>query len=158
MNYRHFNINQSNSSTRAFACGLAFSVCQSIDDHIIYLCYEYQLIWTYNEWFIGISILANQIQAHVHARAVWYFLVHQSIDVHIMNLFCEYQLIWSYNEWFISLLVLANQLPAHAHARVYGQFWTHRSIKCLNFCLRHKYQANPMKNNEVIAQWNVPII
>ena len=158
MIYRHFNISQSNSSTRACTCSLTFSMCQSIDVHIIYLCCKYQLIWTYNKWFIGISILANQIQAHVHARAVWHFSVHQSINVYIMNLCCEYQLIWSYNEWFISLLVLANQIQAHAHARADGQFWPHRSIKCLDFYLRHKYQANPMKNKEVTVQWNIPIL
>ena len=109
MIYRHFNISQSNSSARACTCGLALSVWQSIDVHIIYL-------------------------------------------------YCEYQLIWSYNEWFISLLVLANQIRAHAQAHADGQFWPHRLIKCLDFYLRHKYQANPMKNNEVIVQWNVPII
>jgi hypothetical protein len=109
MIYRHFNISQSNSSTRACACGLTFSLCQCIDVYFIYIC-------------------------------------------------CEYQLIWSYNEWFISLLVLANQIRAHAHARADGQFWPHRSIKCLNFYLRHKYQANPMKNKDVTVQWNVPIL
>jgi hypothetical protein len=42
----------------------------------------------------------------------------------------------------------------HAHAD--GQFWPHRSIKFLHLHLWHKYQANPMKNNEVKVHWNVP--
>jgi hypothetical protein len=94
--------------------------------------------------------------SHVHARAGWYFSVYQSIHVHIIYLCCEYQIIWSYNEWFIDLLILANQIQAHAHARTHGQFWPHRSIKCLDFYLWHKYQANLMKNNEVIVHWNFP--
>jgi hypothetical protein len=28
-------------------------------------------------------------------------------------------------------------------------------INCPDLYLRHKYQANPMKNNEVIVQWNL---
>jgi hypothetical protein len=59
------------------------------------------------------------------------------------------------NEWFIVLLVLASQIHAHVHACADGQFWPHRSIKCLDLYLQHKYQANPMNNNEVIVQWNV---
>jgi hypothetical protein len=47
---------------------------------------------------------------------------------------------------------LANQIRAHAHTRADGQFCPHRSIKCLDFYLRHKYQANPMKNKEVTVQ------
>jgi hypothetical protein len=57
---------QAHVHTRA---GWYFLVYQSIDVHIIYLCCEYQLIWTYNELFIGVFVLTNQIQAHVHARA-----------------------------------------------------------------------------------------
>jgi hypothetical protein len=73
MIYRQFSISQSNSSARA---GWDFSVYQSIDVHIIYLCCEYQLIWTYNEWFIGGFVLTNQIQAHVYARAGMHFSVY----------------------------------------------------------------------------------
>jgi hypothetical protein len=102
---------------------------QAIDVYTSYLCCEYQLIWTLNEWFIGSIVLANQMQAHVHARAGMPFSVYQSIDVYIIYLCCEYQLIWSYNEWFIGLLVLANQIQAHAHARADSQFWPHRLIK-----------------------------
>jgi hypothetical protein len=66
---------------------------------------------------MGGLVLANQIQAHVHARAGWHFSVYQSIDVHIIYLCCEYQLIWTYNEWFIGVFVLTNQIQAHVHAR-----------------------------------------
>jgi hypothetical protein len=44
----------------------------------------------------------------------------------------------------------------HAHARADGQFWPPWSIKCLDLHLWHKYQANPMQNNEVIVHWNIP--
>jgi hypothetical protein len=44
-------------------------------------------------------------------------------------------------------------MPAHVHARAVGQFWQYKSIKCLDLYLRHKCQANSMKNNEVIAHW-----
>jgi hypothetical protein len=50
-----------------------------IDVYTNYLCYEYQLIWTLNEWFIGGLALANQIQTHMHARTGWHFSVYQSI-------------------------------------------------------------------------------
>ena len=109
MIYRGFCISQSNSSTRACACGLAFLIHQSLDVDTIYQC-------------------------------------------------CKYQLIWPYNEWFIGLLVLTNQIKAHAHARADCQFWPHRSIQCLHLYLQHQYQANPLKNNEVIVQWNIPKI
>jgi hypothetical protein len=143
-------INQSKSS----ACALVFiSIYQATDVYISYQRCEYQLIGTLNEWFIGGLVLAYQIQAHLRIR--FFFSVYQSIDVHTCIIYkCpKYQLIWSYNEWFIGLLVLANQIQVHAHAD--GQFWPHRLIKCFDPYLRHKYQANPMKNNEVIVQWNV---
>jgi hypothetical protein len=85
--------------------------------YINYVCCEYQLIWTLNEWFKGSLVLANQIQAHVHARVGWQFSVYQCIDVYIIYLSCEYQLIWTCNEWFIGLLVLTNQIQAHVHVR-----------------------------------------
>jgi hypothetical protein len=69
MIYRRFSFSQSNSSARACACGLAFFGISIYRCYIIYLCCEYQLIWTYNELFIGVFVLTNQIQAHVHARA-----------------------------------------------------------------------------------------
>jgi hypothetical protein len=81
-----------------------------------YLCCEYQLIWTLNEWFPGGLVLAIQIQTHVHMRAVWHFSVYQSIDVHIIYICCEYQLIWAYDEWFIGVFVLIHQIEAHVHA------------------------------------------
>jgi hypothetical protein len=92
---------------------------------------------------------------HVHAHVGWHCLMYQSIDIHIDYLCYKYQLIWSYNQLFTDLLLLANQIQEHTYARTDGQFWLHRSIKCLDFYLRHKYQANPMKNNEVIVQWNL---
>jgi hypothetical protein len=42
---------------------------QAIDVYIHYLFCEYQLIWTYNEWFMCVFVSSNQIQAHVHTRA-----------------------------------------------------------------------------------------
>jgi hypothetical protein len=48
-------------------------------------------------------------------------------------------------------LVLANQIQVHVHAHADGQIRPHGSIKCLHLYLRHKYQANAMKNNEVIV-------
>ena len=145
-----------NSNTRARTCmHFDFLIYQVIDMYISYLCCEYQLNWTLNGWFRGVLVLANQIQAHVHARAEMHFSVHRSIDVYIIYLCCEYQLIWSYNELSIGFLVLANQNQAHAHARADGQFLPHRSINCVNLYLRHKYQANPLKNNDVIVQWNL---
>jgi hypothetical protein len=61
-------IEQSNENV----CALAFLVHQNIDVHITYLhaCCEYQFIWSFNKWFIDISILVNQSEEHVHAH-VW---------------------------------------------------------------------------------------
>jgi hypothetical protein len=97
-------------------CALGSLIHQSIDQYIPYLCCEYQLICTFNKWSIGILILANQIQAHLHARAGWHFSVCQSRDVNIICLCCKYKLIWTYNEWFINISILANQIQAHVHA------------------------------------------
>ena len=100
-------------------------------------------------------------QSNSSARACacgWNFFTCQSLDVHTNYQCCKYKLIWSYNEWFIGLLVLANQIKAHAHARADGQFWPHRSIQCLHLYQRHKYQAHPLKNNEITVQWNIPKI
>jgi hypothetical protein len=62
MIHRQFSINQSKTSTRVCTYVHAhpcwhFLVYKSIDIHIIYLCCEYELIWTYNDWFIGVSVL-----------------------------------------------------------------------------------------------------
>jgi hypothetical protein len=103
-------------------------IYQAIDVYISYLCCEYQLIWTLNEWFICGLVLANQIQAHVHTRAGMHFSVYQSIDGHIIYLCCEYTLIWSYNKWLIGFLVLANQIQPHAQVRADGQLRPHRLI------------------------------
>jgi hypothetical protein len=68
-------------------------VYQYIDVYISCLCWEYQLISTYNELFIGVLVLANQIQDHVHPHAGWHFSLYQSIDINIVYLCCKYQLI-----------------------------------------------------------------
>jgi hypothetical protein len=94
-----------------------FFIYQAIDVYINYLCCEYQLIWTLHEWFIGSLVIANQIQAPMHARAGWHFSMYQSIAVYIIYLCCKYQHIWTCNEWFIGLLVLNNEIQAHVHAR-----------------------------------------
>jgi hypothetical protein len=99
----------------------------------------------------------NPIQAHVHARAGMHFAVHHSIDGHIFYLCCEYQLIWCHNESFIGFLESANQIQTHAHTRADGQFWPHILIKCFDLYLRHKYQANLMKNKVFTVQWNLHI-
>jgi hypothetical protein len=53
---------QTNVHARA---GWNFLVHKSIDVHIIHLLCEYQLIWAFNEWFMGGLVLANQTQMHV---------------------------------------------------------------------------------------------
>jgi hypothetical protein len=75
---------------------------------------------------MGGLILANQIQAHMHARAGSHFSVYQCINAHIIYLCCEYQLIWTYNEWFMGAFVLTNQIQAHVHVRAGMHF------RCIN--------------------------
>jgi hypothetical protein len=73
-------------------CTLACLIHQSIALHISYLYCEYQLIWTFNEWFKGISILANQNKEHAHAW--WNIYVHLYADVYLSYLCCEFELIY----------------------------------------------------------------
>jgi hypothetical protein len=103
----YFSMGQGYSGER---CGLWAScfIYQAIDVYISY--FAVNIIWTLNEWYIGNLVLANQIQAHMHACAGMHFSVYQSIDGDIIYICCEYQLKWSYNEWFIGLSVLANQI------------------------------------------------
>jgi hypothetical protein len=68
-------------STHASACMLA---CLYINYTMYLSC----------QWFIGGFVLANQIQAHVHARAVWNFWICQYIDVH--NYYLCKLWIWNY--------------------------------------------------------------
>jgi hypothetical protein len=75
-----------------------FDTLQFIDLHITYLWCEYKLIWTSNEWLIGILILANQNNEHMHAHACWnIYVYHYIIDVYLSYLWCEFQLIWAFN-------------------------------------------------------------
>ena len=117
-----------NSNENVCACALASLIHQSIDQCIPHLCCEYQLICTFNKWSISISILANQIQAHVHARAGRHFSVHQSIDQFIPYLCCKYKLICTFIKWSIGISRLANQIQAHVHARAGRHFSVCQSI------------------------------
>jgi hypothetical protein len=53
MIYRPLNISQSKSRTLACTCALVFLGIPII----IYLCSEYQLKWTFNQWFIHVCVL-----------------------------------------------------------------------------------------------------
>jgi hypothetical protein len=44
---------------------------QSIDLHITYLCWEFKPISTFNKWFTGVFILANQNEVHVHGMLAY---------------------------------------------------------------------------------------
>jgi hypothetical protein len=71
------------SNENVWACTLVCLVHQSIDIHITYLCCEYQFIWSFDKWFIDISILANQSKEHVHAHWDWDINELQCIDAYL---------------------------------------------------------------------------
>jgi hypothetical protein len=100
------------------ACALAFKTHQSIDIHrsIIFLYYECQLIWIFNERSIDDLVLANQNLVHVHARAHWHIFIHKYKKIYIIYLCYKYQLNWSFDEWFtcicILIIVIQNECTA----------------------------------------------
>jgi hypothetical protein len=125
MIYRRFCINQSNSSTYACACRYAFSVYWPIDVHIIYLCCEYQLIWSQNEWFIGLLVLANAIQVHVHARADGQVdpIDQLSVSIYTFNINIK-QIQWKTMKLkFFELYPNLTYLYAHTCMHVYANYF-----------------------------------
>ena len=152
MIYRRICINQSNLSTRARACEYAFSVYQCIDVHIIYLCCEYQPIWSYNEWFIGLLVLANQIQVHTHARAYGQFWPHRSIKCLKLHLRYKYQINPMKNNEVIvhwNVRKYNTFARAHVHAHAGQLFWPCSSVGDLNIYLLYKFESIWTKNKKV---------
>jgi hypothetical protein len=118
------------SNENVCACALVFFIHQSIDLHIFYLCCEYPLIWTFNEWSIYTLILTNQNKEHIHTHVCWNIYLYQYIDVYLSYVCCEFQLIWTFHEWFTGHQISVNQNQALMYVRVhwYFRWFTHYSF------------------------------
>jgi hypothetical protein len=113
---------------------------QSIDGHIIYLCFAYQLIWSYNEWFIGVLVLANQIQAHAHPGCkFWPHRLIVSISTYDINI---KQIQWRKIQLYSTLKCFHYIHATHLHTCMHvqadwfdhaGQLGTLISIYHINF-------------------------
>jgi ribosomal protein L33 len=129
-----------------------FTVHQSIDVHIIYLCCEYQPICSDNEWFICFLVLANQIQVHAYARADGQFWPPWSIKCLDIHLWYKYQA----NPMQNNEVIVYGNVPryntfarAHVHAHAGQLFWPFRSVGDLNIYPPYKFEWIWTKNKKV---------